>query len=92
MQFEGILEAVKKYSTLKFIMNISFVPSVCIHRSIVLISIEKVCLSIFFPHGIYFFVIFDFNFREKPRFRDEFQALIWFRSLATIADYSNTAQ
>ena len=45
----------KKSSTLKFITKISFLPSICIHRSIILIFIEKkVCLSIFFPHGKYF--------------------------------------
>ena len=38
----GILEAyLKKSSTLKFLMNIGFVPSTCIHRSIILIFIEK---------------------------------------------------
>ena len=32
----GILEAnLKKSSTLKFIMNISFLTSICIHRSII---------------------------------------------------------
>ena len=45
----GILEAnLKKSSTLKFIMNISFLTSICIHRSIIWIFIgKKVCLSIF---------------------------------------------
>ena len=38
----GILEAnLKKSSTLMFMMNISFVPSICIHRSIIFILIEK---------------------------------------------------
>ena len=55
----------KKPSTLKFIMNISFLPSVCIHRSIILIFIEKKVSS----------AIFDFHFHENPRFHDEFQAL-----------------
>ena len=41
----------KKYSTLKFKMNISFVPSICIHRSIVLIFIEN---SIFSPTKNFF--------------------------------------
>ena len=36
-----IFISVKKCSTLKFMTNISFVPSVCIHRSIILIFIEK---------------------------------------------------
>ena len=73
----GILESnLKKSNTLKFMTNISFVPSVCIHRSIILIFIEKeVCLSIFF-HGKYIFPWFDFHFRENPRFWDEFQALV----------------
>ena len=31
----------KKSSTLMFMMNISFVPSICIHRSIIFIFIEK---------------------------------------------------
>ena len=35
----GILEA--NLHNLKFMMNISFVPSICIHRSIILIFIEK---------------------------------------------------
>ena len=52
----GILEAnLKKSITLKFIMNISFVPSVCINRSFILIFIEKkVCMSIFFPQKNFF--------------------------------------
>ena len=51
----GILEAnLKKYSTLKFIMNISFVPSTCIHRSIILIFIGKSILVDFFPQKIFF--------------------------------------
>ena len=52
----GILEAnLKKSSTLKFIMNISFLTSICIHRSITLIFTgKKVCLSIFFPTEIFF--------------------------------------
>ena len=56
----GILEAnLKKCSTLKFMTNISFVPSICFHRSIILIFIErKVCLSIFFP-GKYIFPLFS---------------------------------
>ena len=66
----------KKSSTLKSMMNISFVSSICIQRSIILIFIEKkVCLSIFFPQNIYFSAIFDFHFCESPCFRDEFQAL-----------------
>ena len=66
----------KKCSTLKFIMNISFVPSIWIHRSIILIFIgKKVCLSIFFPRKIYFSAIFYFHFRDNPCSRDEFKAL-----------------
>ena len=51
----GILEAIlKKSSTLKFITNISFLTSICIHRSIILIFIgKKVCLSIFFQRKIF---------------------------------------
>ena len=38
----GILEAnLKKSSTLMFMMNISFVPSICSHRSTIFIFIEK---------------------------------------------------
>ena len=37
---------------------------------------KKVCLFIFFPWKIYFPAIFDFHFRENPRFRDECQALV----------------
>ena len=45
----GILEAnLKKSSTLKFIMSISFVPSICIHRSITLIVFEESVLVDFF--------------------------------------------
>ena len=56
----GILKAnLKKHSTLKFMMNISFVHSICIHRSIILIFLEKkVCLSIFF-HGKDIFLRFS---------------------------------
>ena len=56
----GILEAnLKKSSTLKFIMNISFLTSICIHRSIIWIFIgKKVCLSIF-SNRKYFFPRFS---------------------------------
>ena len=38
----GILEEnLKKSSTLMFMMNVSFVPSICIHRSTIFIFIEK---------------------------------------------------
>ena len=69
----GILEAnLKKSSTLKFTMNISFLTSICVRRSIILIFIgEKVCLLIFFQRKTFFSMIFDFHFRENPRFRDE---------------------
>ena len=69
----GILKAnLKKSSTLKFIKNISFLTSICIHRSITLIFTgKKVCLSIFFPNRKFFSTTFDFHFRENPRFRDE---------------------
>ena len=51
----GILGVnLKKSSTLKFIMNISFLPSICIHRSIILIFIEKKYACRFFSHGKYF--------------------------------------
>ena len=74
----GILWAnLKKCSTLKFMMNISFVPSVCLHRSIILIFIEKeVCFLIFFPQKIYFSAIFNVHFCENPRFNNKFQALV----------------
>ena len=60
----GILEAnLKKSSTLKFIMNVSFLTSICIHRSIILIFIgKKVCFLIFFQWKIFFSTIFDFHF------------------------------
>ena len=62
-----ILEAnLKESSTIKFIMNTSFVPSICIHGSIILIFIEKSMLVDFFPHGKYFF----------PRFSDFISARI----------------
>ena len=41
----------KKHSTLKFMTNISFVPSVCIHRSIILIFLEKKSMLVDFFHG-----------------------------------------
>ena len=66
----GILEAdLKKCSTLKFTMNISFVPSVCIHRSIILIFIEKKYTCRFFPpmENI-FFRDFPFSFPQESLF------------------------
>ena len=52
--------------------NISFVPSICIHRSIILIFTNKKM----FLHGKYIFPrFFDFHFRENPCFRNKFQAL-----------------
>ena len=75
----------KKCSTLQFMTNIGFAPSICIHRPIISIFIEKkVCLLIFLggweggggPRKKYFSAIFDFRFRENPRFRDKFQALL----------------
>ena len=56
----GILEAnLKKSSTLKFIMNISLLTSICIHRSIIWIFIgKKVCLSIFSNRKYFFSTIF----------------------------------
>ena len=65
----------KKPSTLKSIMYISFVPSICIHRSIILIFIGKSMLVEFFPQKIFLTEIFDFHFRENPHFCDKFQAL-----------------
>ena len=67
----GILEVnLKKCSTLKFRTIISLLPSICIHRIIVLIFIEKnMLVDFFFPQKKYFSPIFDF------RFRDKFQAL-----------------
>ena len=62
----------KKSSTLKLIMNISFLSSICIHRSIFLIFIakKKSMLVNFFPQKIFCSAIFDFHFC------DEFQALM----------------
>ena len=72
----GILEAnLQKCSTLKFLMNISFVLSVCSHRSIIIIFIGKGMLVNFFLKKKYFSTIFYFHFHKNPRFRDEFQAL-----------------
>ena len=57
-------------------MNVSFVPSIYIHRPIILTAIQKSMFVRFFPHKkILFPAIFDFHFGENPRFRDEFQAL-----------------
>ena len=74
----GILKAnLKKSSELKFIMNISFVPSVCIHSSIILIFIGKKRMLVdYFSQWKFFSAIFDFHFHENPQFHDEFQALI----------------
>ena len=56
----GILQAnLKKSSTLKFIMNISFLFSICIPRSIILIFIEKKYACQFFLHGKYFVLQFS---------------------------------
>ena len=53
----GILEAnLKKCSTLKFMTNISFVPSICIHRSIILIFIEKKVCLLMLSHRKYIFL------------------------------------
>ena len=66
----------KKSSTLKFMTNISFVPSICIHRFIVFIFIEKKSMLVdLFSMEKIFFREFDFNFRENRRFCDEFHAL-----------------
>ena len=72
----GILEAnLKKCSTLKFMPNISFVSSICIHRSIILIFIEKSMLVKFFSWKVHFSTTYDFHFCQNPHFRDKFQAL-----------------
>ena len=73
----GILGAnLKKSGTLTFVMNISFLPSVCIHRSIILTFTEKkYACRFFFTRKIFCSRIFDVHFRENPRFREEFQAL-----------------
>ena len=77
VQFEAFWRQIWRNLAHKFITNISFVPSICIHRSIIsiLIGKEKVCLSIFFPWIICFSAISYFHFRENPRFRAKFQAL-----------------
>ena len=56
-------------------MNISFLPSICIHRSIILIFIEKSMLVDFFPTENFFPSIFDFHFHENPHFCNKSQAL-----------------
>ena len=59
----------KKSSTLKFIMNISFLTSICIHRSIIFIFIgKKVCLSIFFQTENIFSHDFRFSFPRESSF------------------------
>ena len=70
----GIMEAnLKKSSKLKFMMNISFVPSIHIHH---LNFPRKNMLVDFPPMENICSAMFDFHFRENPRFRDEFQALV----------------
>ena len=83
----GILEA---SSTLKFMMNVSFVPSICIHRSNIIIFIEKSMLvDIFSQRKIFSPAIFQFYFRENPCFCDEFQALSnW--CFMDLAEYANS--
>ena len=59
----------KKSSTPKFIMNISFVPSICIHRSIILIFTEKTyACPFFFPQTIFFRDI-RFSFLRESSFQ-----------------------
>ena len=72
----GILEAnLKKFSTPKFMMIFSFVSSIWIHRSIILlIFIEKSMLG-FFSWKKFCSTIFYFHFCENPHFREKFQAL-----------------
>ena len=74
----GILEAnLKKFSILKFMMNISFLPLICIQRSITLISMGKKSMLVdFFPRKIFCSTIFDFHLSGNPRFREEFPALL----------------
>ena len=57
--------------------NISFVPSICILRSIILIFIEKKSMLVdyFPPRKIYFSAIFNFHFCKNPHFHNESQAL-----------------
>ena len=65
----GIQEAsLKKSSTLKFIMNISFVPSVCIHRPIIFIFIEKKYACRFFSLGNILFCDSRFSFLRESSF------------------------
>ena len=64
----GILEAnLKKHSTLKFKTNISFVPSICTHRSIILIFIESMLVDFFSTEKI-FFRDFRFSFLQESSF------------------------
>ena len=59
-------------------MNVSFVPSIWIHKSIILIFIEKkYACRLFFQRKVFFSTIFDFHFRENPPFHDELQALFF---------------
>ena len=58
----------KKSSTPKFTTNTSFVPSMCIHRSIFFIFIEKSMLGDFFSTGKIFFHDFRFSFPLESSF------------------------
>ena len=70
----GILETnLKKCSTLKFMMNITILHSQIHHLNF---HRKKVCLLISFPRKRFFSAVFDFHFRENPRFRYESQALV----------------
>ena len=73
----SILEAnLKKSSTLKYTMNTSFIPSICIQTSIILIYIEKkYTCRLFSPRKNFFPAIFLFSFPWESSVCDKFQAL-----------------
>ena len=65
----GSLEAnLKKSTTLKFMTNISFLPLIYIHRSIVLIFIEKKYACQCFFHRKIFFCDFQFSLPQESPF------------------------
>ena len=73
----SILEVnLKKSSTLKFMTNISFC-TFSLHSQIHHLNFHRknYACRFFFPQKIFFPMIFDFHFRENPRFCDKFQAL-----------------
>ena len=89
----GILEAnLKKSSTLKFMMNISFVPSICHHWRVVLKKKgKKVWLSIFSHRNYFFPAIFWLSFPRESLFPRQIPGSVAYSSYC-LDHYSVRAQ